>query len=135
MPLISNLMIRLSLIYLILGVFIGTLMLINKAWLISPLLWFVLPIHIEFLIFGWIIQFTMGMGYWILPRFLESKARGNETLAWLMVLLLNGGILLVAFSGYGLGRSFALTGRIIEALSVLLFISLHWQRVVTYNKS
>ena len=134
MPLISRLMIKLSLVYLLLGVTIGALMLVNKAWLISPILWFVLPIHIEFLIFGWIVQFTLGVAYWILPRFLESKGRGNKTLAWLMVLFLNAGILLVAFSGYGLGRSFALTGRIFEAFSVVLFISLHWKRVVTYNR-
>lgn len=134
MPLISRLMIKLSLIYLALGVTIGALMLINKAWLISPILWFVIPIHIEFLIFGWIIQLTLGVAYWILPRFLESKGRGNKTLAWLMVLFLNAGILLVAFSGYGLGRSFALTGRIFETLAVVLFISLHWKRVVTYNR-
>ena len=134
MPLISRLMIKLSLIYLALGVTIGALMLINKAWLISPILWFVIPIHIEFLIFGWIIQFTLGVAYWILPRFLESKGRGNKILAWFMVLFLNAGILLVAFSGYGLGRSFALTGRIFETLAVVLFISLHWKRVVTYNR-
>lgn len=134
MPLISRLMIKLSLVYLFLGVSLGALMLINKAWLISPILWFVLPIHIEFLIFGWIIQFTLSVAYWILPRFLESKGRGNTTLAWLMVFFLNAGILSVAFSGYGLGSSFALAGRIFEVLAVILFITLHWKRVVTYNK-
>ncbi|WP_395068877.1 hypothetical protein [Gracilimonas sp.] len=109
-------------------------MLINKAFLISPIIWFILPIHIEFLIFGWIIQFTLGVAYWILPRFLESKGRGNTYVAWLMVFFLNTGILSVAFSGYGLGSSFALAGRILEILAVCLFISLHWKRVVTYNK-
>lgn len=133
MPLISRLMIKLSLLYLLMGVSLGALMLINKAWLISPILWFVLPIHIEFLIFGWIIQFTLGVAYWILPRFLETKGRGSAKRAWLMVFFLNTGIGLVAFSGYGLGSTFALTGRIFELLAVLLFISLHWKRVVTYN--
>lgn len=134
MPLISRLMIKLSLVYLLLGVSLGALMLINKAWLISPILWFVLPIHIEFLIFGWIIQFTLGVAYWILPRYLETKGRGNATPAWLMLVFLNAGILMVAFSAYGLGNTFALTGRILEALAVVLFISLHWKRVVTYNR-
>lgn len=134
MPLISRLMIKLSLVYLLLGVSLGALMLINKAWLISPILWFVLPIHIEFLIFGWIIQFTLGVAYWILPRYLETKGRGNAKLAWLMLVFLNAGILMVAFSAYGLGNTFALTGRILEALAVVLFISLHWKRVVTYNR-
>lgn len=134
MPLISRLMIKLSLMYLLFGVSLGALMLINKAWFISPILWFVLPIHIEFLIFGWIIQFTLGVAYWILPRFLETKGRGNPKLAWSMVLFLNTGILFGAFSGYGLGSVFALVGRIFEIFAVLLFISLHWKRVVTYNR-
>lgn len=134
MPLISRLMIKLSLLYLLTGVSLGTVMLINKAWLISPALWFVLPIHIEFMLFGWIIQFTLGMAYWILPRFLETKGRGNIYLAWAMVILLNSGILSVAFSGYVTVKSLALTGRILEILAVLLFITLHWKRVVTYNK-
>lgn len=132
MPLISRLMIKLSLIYLFLGVTIGALMLINKAWLISPLLWFVIPIHIEFLIFGWIIQFTLGVAYWILPRFLETKGRGNKYAAWGMFIFLNIGTLLVAFSNYGI--SDGLTGRVFQILSVVLFISLHWNRVVTYNR-
>ncbi|MAO66141.1 MAG: hypothetical protein CL666_14190 [Balneola sp.] len=134
MPLISRLMIRLSLVYFVLGAGIGALMLINKAFLISPMIWFIFPIHIEFLIFGWIIQFTLGVAYWILPRFLESKGRGNPKLAWLMVVFLNLGILSVAFAPYGLGQNIGLAGRIFETLAVILFITLHWKRVVTYNK-
>jgi len=134
MPFISSLMIRLSLVYLMIGVSIGALMLINKAFLISPLIWFIFPIHIEFLIFGWIIQFTLGVAYWILPRFLKTKGRGNKNLARLIALFLNVGILLVAFSGYGLGSKFALAGRILETMAVGFFIYLHWNRVVTYNR-
>ena len=134
MPLISRLMIKLSFIYFVFGAGIGALMLINKAFLISPVIWFIFPVHIEFLIFGWIIQFTMGVAYWILPRYLESKGRGNPWMAWLMVTLLNIGILAVAFAPYGLGKNAALVGRIMETLSVILFMVLHWQRVVTYNK-
>lgn len=133
MPLISRIMIRLSLVYFLVGTAIGALMLINKAFLVSPLIWFIFPIHIEFLIFGWIIQFTLGVAYWILPRFLETKGRGNPIPAWLMVAVLNLGILAVSFAPYGLGKTVGLTGRILEAVSVILFITLHWKRVVTYN--
>lgn len=134
MPLISRLMIRLSLVYFVLGLSIGALMLINKAFLISPMIWFIFPIHIEFLIFGWIIQCTLGVAYWILPRFVETKGRGNIKIAWGMVVLLNLGILAVAFAPYGLGKNFALAGRIFETLAVLSFVGLHWKRVVTYNQ-
>jgi heme/copper-type cytochrome/quinol oxidase subunit 1 len=134
MPLVSRILIKASLVYLTVGLLIGVLMLINKAVFISPIFWFLIPTHIEIMIFGWIIQFTLGVAYWILPRFLKEKGRGSATLAWLMVVLLNVGVLLVAFSGYGLGRSYALAGRICEAIAVILFISLHWKRVVTYNR-
>ncbi|MEX2478048.1 MAG: hypothetical protein WD357_06400 [Gracilimonas sp.] len=134
MPHISRIMIRLSLVYLLIGVSIGALMLVNKAFLISPVIWFIFPIHIEFLIFGWIIQFTLGVAYWILPRFLKTKGRGSKILARLMPLFLNIGIISVAFSGYGLGSEFALAGRILEACAVGMFVYLHWSRVVTYNK-
>ncbi|MEX0845556.1 MAG: cbb3-type cytochrome c oxidase subunit I [Balneolaceae bacterium] len=135
MTIISRLMIRLSLVYLLIGLSIGVLLLINKAWLISPLLWFLLPIHIEFMIFGWIIQFTLGVAYWILPRVLETKGRGNVKLAWLMLASVNTGIILVTISGYFPGNNFGFAGRILETLAVLLFIALHWKRVVTYNRS
>jgi len=39
-----------------------------------------LPIHIEVLIFGWIIQFTLGTAYWILPRFLQAPQRDPQCL-------------------------------------------------------
>lgn len=131
MPAVSRLMIRLSLIYLLLGLILGTLMLINKAHFIHPAMWFVLPAHIEWMIFGWIIQFTLGTAYWILPRILETKGRGPIWPAWLMAVSLNVGILFVTAGGF-IGSSYVLTGRIFEILAVLLFVMLHWKRVVTY---
>lgn len=132
MTIITRIMIRLSLIYLLIGLSIGTVLLINKAWLIHPALWFLLPAHIEMMIFGWIIQFTLGVAYWILPRVLETKGRGNVKLAWVMLLSLNAGIILVIASGFLRGFNLALIGRIFETVSVGLFIVLHWNRVVTY---
>ncbi len=92
------------------------------------------PAHIEIMIFGWIIQFTIGVAYWILPRFLGDKGRGSFKLAILMPILLNAGILLVMISDLMAWNGVALTGRLFELLTVLIFIGLHWKRVVTYNK-
>jgi len=133
MPNVSVWMLRLSLFYLITGASIGSLLLINKAVLISYKLWALLPVHIELLIFGWIIQFTLGTAYWILPRFLISKDRGSELLANFMLLSLNAGILLVILSElfYSLS-ALALPGRILETLAVILFAGLHWKRIASY---
>lgn len=133
MPNVSVWMLRLSLAYLITGASIGSLLLVNKAILISYKLWALLPVHIELLIFGWIIQFTLGTAYWILPRFLISKDRGSEFLAILMLISLNVGILLVILSHLFYQLSpLALPGRLLETLAVILFAGLHWKRIVSY---
>lgn len=132
MPGVSRWMIRLSLSYFVISAGIGTTILINKANPFFPEIWQYLPVHIELMIFGWIIQFTLGTAYWILPRFLATKERGNEKLAVLMPLSLNAGILLEVLSNSGLGMRLALYGRILEALAVVVFILLHWKRVVSY---
>ena len=130
MPGVSIWMIRLSLANLLMGITIGVLLLINKAVSISPELMLLLPVHIELLIFGWIIQFTLGTAYWILPRYLISKDRGGSVLAILMPIFLNTGILMVLVSNAGEQMNFiALYGRIAELLAVLFFIILHWNRV------
>lgn len=134
MPFISRLMIKLSLAYLIIGLVTGTLLLINKAWLIHPMLWLLLPAHIELMLFGWIVQFTLGVAYWILPRFLESKGRGSKHFAWLMVISWNSGMWLVIISYYTQVGTLGLAGRIFEVLAVILFVALHWKRIVTYNR-
>lgn len=112
----------------------GVLMLINKATFISPVFWFLIPAHIEFMVFGWIIQFTLGVAYWMLPRVLEDKGRGSVHVAGLIPLTLNLGIILVVISDLTSWGNAALTGRLFELIAVLVFVSLHWKRVVTYNK-
>jgi hypothetical protein len=134
MPAPSRWLIRCSLIYLLAGFTIGTFMLIAKITSLHSWIWTLLPVHIEILIFGWIIQLTMGMGYWILPRFLESGSRGNSTLAWSMIICLNAGILSVIIGSLSpIQFPFRLLGRVLETTSVILFIGLHWRRIVTYR--
>jgi len=134
MPAPSRWMIRAAIIYLITGFLFGTLMLIGKGISDLSFLWKLLPLHIEILIFGWIIQFTMGTAYWILPRYLEGPARGNPHLPKIMVVLFNSGILvnlataldLIPAGGY-------LWGRLLEVGAVGIFIFLHWGRAVSYS--
>lgn len=136
MTLPSRLLIKSSLIYLILGALLGVILLVNKAINFEPAVWVLLPVHIELMIFGWIIQFTLGVAYWILPRFLEGEARGNKALAYLMVCAINVGIwLMIAEELTDISDSLRLVARGLELLAVLLFIGLHWKRIVTYNRN
>ena len=136
MPIVSVWMIRMSLLYLASGISVGALLLISKSLHIVSFAWNLLPIHIEFLIFGWIIQFTLGTAYWILPRYLKTKGRGKSFPAILMVVFLNMGILFVVVSELKWDYSFlGLIGRFFQLMSVALFIKLHWTRVVSYARS
>lgn len=135
MPSISVGMIRLAFMYLGAGVLIGGLMLTEKALHIFPWVWMLLPVHIEFLIFGWIFQFSLGMAYWILPRYLKTKGRGKTLPAIMMAISLNVGVVLVIISALNPKYSFlGLIGRSLQLLAVVLFIRLNWQRIVSYLK-
>lgn len=135
MPKVSVWMIRMSFLYLIFGVCIGTFLLISKSLHVASFAWNLLPIHIEFLIFGWIIQFTLGTAYWILPRYLKTKGRGKSLPAIMMVVLLNMGIVLLVISALNPDYSFlGVIGRSFQLLAVILFIKLHWQRIVSYSR-
>ncbi len=133
MPGVSVWMLRLSLIYFSIGGTLGALLLLDKAFPFAPFLWDLRPAHIEILIFGWIIQFTIGTAYWILPRFLITKDRGSKKAAVLMPIFLNVGIWTVIIAEVVQSLTFlGFYGRLFEIMAVILFAALHWRRIVTY---
>ena len=128
MPRLSCWFIRAALIYLGLGVTIGGLILWHKGMPLHPLIWRWLPLHIELLLFGWIVQVVMGIGFWVFPRFLRS--RGNERSAWLAFWLLNAGVWLSG--GASLLNLPAWTialGRLAEIGSAVAFGLHTWPRI------
>jgi hypothetical protein len=74
------------------------------------------------------------VAYWILPRFRSGPERGREELGWAAFVLVNLGALMV-----GLGRSvpaggsWALAGRVAEALAVAAFAAHAWPRVKPFR--
>jgi heme/copper-type cytochrome/quinol oxidase subunit 1 len=129
MPRLSVYFIRASLLYLLFGFTLGGLLLANKGFLISPVVWTLLPLHIEFDLMGWMVQLAMGVAFWILPRFSKRPLRGNERLSWLSFLLINSGILVVASETIFELKWLIFTGRAIEALSLVLFAAGNWRRI------
>jgi len=129
MPRFSVYSVRCSLVYLVLGFLLGGLILAEKGFEFMPAVWQFLPLHIEFLLIGWTVQFALGVAFWILPRF-TGGSRGNQPLAWLSLGLLNLGILLVVL-GEILGRMPGLVaaGRASEAAAGLIFVGYVWGRV------
>lgn len=129
MPRLSVYFVRASLLYLLLSFTIGGLMLANKGIMISPYLWALLPLHIEFAFTGWMIQLTMGIAFWILPRFSSGAPRGNEQLSWLAFLLLNSGILFTAMDIPLEMPWLILIGRILQVVGLISFVFGNWRRV------
>lgn len=130
MPRLSIWFIRGGLAYLATGFTFGALVLFNKGLPISPLVWRLLPAHIEFLLVGWTVQLIMGVAFWVLPRFSRAPRRGDVRLAWLAFILLNGGIGLVVAGSLTPGLAWLnLPGRCAEAGAALAFTLHAWPRV------
>ncbi len=130
MPRLSLWFIRMSLIYLFLGILIGALILITKAGLISTQFWTLLPAHKEFLLLGWMVQLAMGGGFWILPRLSGGRGRGRVSIAWLAFFLLNIGVLMSGIGPViGASEAIPLMGRIAELSAGVAFLIHAWPRI------
>jgi hypothetical protein len=133
MPRLSVYFIRASLVYLLLGFTFGGLMLANKGILISPKIWALLPLHMEFAFIGWMIQLAMGVAFWILPRFNKGAPRGDERLAWLALFLINTGILFVLLDFFLDSAWLMFTARATEMLALTVFVLGHWRRIKPFD--
>jgi hypothetical protein len=119
--------IRASLIYLLAGFTIGALILAQKGRPFDAGVWLLLPLHMEFLLVGWLVQLVLGMAFWIFPRFGVGAPRGREDLIWISFALLNLGIVLVALQLWL--PAALLAGRLAEAAGMLIYIAGSWERV------
>ncbi|RMH01107.1 MAG: hypothetical protein D6706_02415 [Chloroflexi bacterium] len=137
MPRLSRWYIRAGLVHFLLGFTVGALMLANKGVPFYPAAWRWLPVHIELLFMGWVVELTLGVAFWIMPRFWRKPRRGNETGAWLAFLFLNVGIwMVVAGSLWPLtswGKTAVFGGRLLEAAAAVAFAVHIWQRIVPRN--
>lgn len=132
MPDLSRYMIRSALIYLLLGFTVGGLILTHKGLPFYPLMWRWLPIHIEFLLIGWVVQLVMGVAFWILPRNWTRSQRPRVAFVWIAFTLLNLGIWLIVIATlWNANRGLLFGGRLVEVSAVIFFVFYAWQRVVS----
>lgn len=130
MPRLSRWFVRASLTYLAAGFTLGALLLIQKAFFLHPMLWRLTPAHIELLLVGWVVQLTMGVAFWILPRFGSGPPRGNVTWVWLAFLLLNAGVLAAGVGAALTAAPAIVTGGRAAELGAAIAFALHaWPRV------
>lgn len=132
MPRLSRWMVRAAFVYLLLGFTFGALLLAHKGVPLHSGLWAWRLAHIEFLLWGWIVQLTMGMAFWILPRYWQKPRRPNERYAQIAFVLLNLGVwLVVAGTTFRLGSGALLAGRLTQLAAVLFFARHAWRRIVS----
>ena len=129
MPRLSVYFVRAALIYLLVGFTFGALMLANKGVLFSPWIFSLLPIHIEFLFMGWLVQLALGMAFWILPRMGSISPRGDERWSWATFILLNIGICFATLPLFLPSAGTLFLARLLETAGLLTFAIGNWRRI------
>lgn len=128
MPNLSRRYVHMAFFNLFWGLTFGGLLLFHKGIPLTPLIWRLLPLHIELMLVGWTVQFIFGIGFWIFPRFWRS--RGNETPARWAFWLLNSGVWVAGLAGtFNAPAGILLGGRILELGAGLLFVFYAWRRI------
>ena len=128
MPRVSIWMVRSALVALVVGFSIGAIMLIGKGIGAFGGLSAGIPIHVELVVLGWMVQLAMGVALWILPRFGARGPGRGAAWSWVAWALWNGGIVFVV-AGAGGAPVVQLIGRLIELGAAIAFGAAVWSRV------
>lgn len=94
MPTLSRWFIKIGMLYFVIGLSMGSVMLLQPTFDWSPRLQLLRPVYLHFLFIGWVTQIIMGVGYWMFPKYTKEKPRRNEKLGWAVLILLNVGLIL-----------------------------------------
>lgn len=132
MPRLSVWMVRAALLHLGVSFTFGALMLYDKAAPFNAEVWRLWPVHVELALVGWIVQLTMGVAFWIMPRFarLPNRYGRRTTFAWAAFGLLNAGVLAVSAGQWWTALDvLAPAGRAAELAAVGLFVAHLWPRI------
>jgi hypothetical protein len=140
---ISIVMVRAALAWLVLGIVVGGLMLVDRA---IPGDWraWMSPSHGHMLFVGWFLQFALGIAYWLLPRKRnpELPLGYPEMPGLVAVATLNVGlicrVLAEPFERTGRASDLTLTllamSAILQVVAVVIFVTQLWPRVHGRNK-
>lgn len=135
MPFLSMLLVRSALGWLAAGAAMGALLLGAKAVPMPAGVFRLFSLHAEALLIGWMVQFAMGVAWWILPKYPRLPERGPGAPIWTAWVLLNAGVLLA-----GIGRSVGaadgvvMVGRTAELLAAIAFAAAAWPRVKPFGR-
>jgi surface polysaccharide O-acyltransferase-like enzyme len=126
MPALARWYVKTALLYLALGSLMGAIILWNKG-LPIPGAWSLLAAHIALVTWGWLLLLTMGVAYWILPRWGAERRR-----IWLAVtayVCLNAALWLVGLAPWLQASWPNALGGALQAAACLAFALHAWPRV------
>lgn len=133
MPRLSVWMVRLSLVALVAGAVIGALLLggmpaaVRQAGALRA-------VHIALMLFGGLVQFVLGVAYWILPRAPVPPERGSVSLGWLAFGVFQAGIGLVVLGAAAPSlQAIGTAGQLLLAGATLLLLRLLVPRVKPFG--
>lgn len=135
MPFLSVLLVRTALCWLAVGVTMGALLLSAKATPLPSEVFRLFHAHSEAVLVGWMVQFAMGVAWWILPKYPRLPERGPAAPVWASWLLLNAGVLLAGVGrGVGAANGVLMAGRAAELVAALAFAAAAWPRVKAFGR-
>jgi len=120
MPRASIWLVRAALVHLVLGAVLGTWLLAAKGGALPVPPTPVLGGHAAVMVIGWLVQGTLGVAWWILPRMPAEPVRGPEWIPWTTLILFNLGIVSLA-GGPVAGRWAVLLGLGLALVGALVF--------------
>lgn len=129
MPRLARWLVRAALLYLVLGTAAGGVMLSAKAFTRYDVVGGWLPLHLAWILEGWMVQLALGVACWIVP-FRQASA-GRAPLGWAAYALLNGGLLAFTISR-AVGRIAWLeaAAAVAPLLAAVAFAGFLWPRLV-----
>jgi cbb3-type cytochrome oxidase subunit 1 len=134
MPLLTRWMIKTSMLYLGLALFVGLLPPLARAvgWgSVPPGL---TPVYVHLFMVGWVSLLIFGVVFWMFPKYSREKPRGSDKLGWAVFWLINAGLLFrVIGEGFALPREeggwLLVLSAVLQWLAGLLFVVNTWGRV------
>ncbi len=136
MPTLTRWFLKAGLLYFLGALLLAVLLSLERA---VPGLYFVengWPVFYHFFFVGWITQIIFGVSYWMFPPLNRESPRGNLRYGWAAFVLLNGGLLLRAFSEPFIRSNpnpifqwMLVASGIFQFLAGLSYVALIWRRV------
>lgn len=134
MPRLSVWFIRAALVALVTGAAVGSLLLAAKVSPAGGRLAYLVPLHAELLLIGWVVNLAFGVAYWILPKHAAGRERGHPAPAWAAFVLLNSGVAAAAFAAAAAAAPLLLAGRAAQLLALTCFAAHAWSRIKPFGR-